>query len=135
MAPPDMTRASDTQDQEGARRPGIRGWFQPAAPPAAAAHSDDGEETETVPPHQADGNGQGSGGGSGDAPAQVQDETTVFPRIPADEAGVPDETTVLPRILGTDAAAPAAEPGDDELPAADQAPAGTESTEAASTEP
>jgi dolichyl-phosphate-mannose-protein mannosyltransferase len=114
-----MTRASDSQDQTEARRPGIRGWFQPTGRPA-------------------------TGAGSGEAPAQVPDETTVFPRIPAGEpeisepesagpegaggpgATLPDETTVFPRIPVGDAAAgadePAAEPGDDELPTAEQAP-------------
>src|SRR2546423_15527980 len=95
MAPPDMTRASDTQNQEGARRPGIRGWFQPAGPPAAAANSDDGKETETVPPPRADVNGQGSGSGSGDAPTQVPDETTVLPRIPAGDGAASGDAAPL----------------------------------------
>src|SRR5690242_7365101 len=99
MAPPDMTRASDTQDQEeGSRRPGNRGWFQPMGPAAAAANGDDGEETNPFPTRRPDGDGQGAGTGSGDKPAQV-----------------PDETTVFARILAADAA-------EDELPTADQAP-------------
>src|SRR5690242_6828651 len=144
MAPPDMTRASDTQDQEGARRPGIRGWFQPMGP---SADADDGE-TETVPPHGAGTNGHGTGTGPGDVPAQVPDETTVFPRIPlATDAGAGISETAEtgePLAEASDpaasadepaadsgeptapvpvrAAAPSAEPGEDELPTADQAP-------------
>src|SRR5882724_11651246 len=101
MAPPDMTRASDTQDQTETRRQGIRGWFQPTGRPAA--DTDGGGKTETVPPYRADAHGHGTGtstgAGPGDTPATVSDETTVFPRIPVSgpessgpEAGLPDET-------------------------------------------
>src|SRR5689334_2339672 len=112
MAPPDMTRASDTQDQEGARKPGSRGWFQPMGP---ADDGDDGEETNPVPLHRPDTSDQGAGTGSGDAPAQVPDETTVFPRILATDAGE-DELPTADQAAKVPPAAPRAD--DSEPPAA-----------------
>jgi dolichyl-phosphate-mannose-protein mannosyltransferase len=82
-----------------------------AAGDTAAGDADDGGESETVPPRRAGTSRHGTGTGPGPGPAEVPDETTVLPRIPA----------VAPAPAGA-AAAPADAPGEDELPAADQAP-------------
>jgi len=120
----------------------------PAAADPAAGDADDGGERETVPPRGAGTSGHGTGTGPGDVPAQVPDETTVFPRIPlATDAGAGTSETAEtgePLAEASDpaasadepaadsseptapvpvrAAAPSAEPGEDELPTADQAP-------------
>src|SRR6185437_9702350 len=132
MAPPDMTRASDTQDQEGGRRPGNRGWFQPMGPAAAAANGDDGEKTNPVPTRRPDVTGQGAGTGAGDAQAQVPDETTVFPRILATEAGE-DELPTADQAPEVPPAAP--RPDDSEPPTAVLARPDRADTKPADTEP
>ncbi|HET9973050.1 MAG TPA: hypothetical protein VFQ68_32775, partial [Streptosporangiaceae bacterium] len=124
-----MTRASDTQDQEGARKPGIRGWFQPLGP---AADGDDGEETNPVSLHRPDANRQGTGTGSGDAPAQVSDETTVFPRILATDAGE-DELPTAGQAPEVPPAAPRAD--DSEPPTADASPADASPADAGTSDP
>src|SRR5690349_11997214 len=129
MAPPDMTRASDTQDQEGARKPGSRGWFQPMGP---AVDGDDGEETNPVPLRRPGANRQGTGTGSGDAPAQVPDETTVFPRILATDAGE-DELPTADQAAKVPPAAPRAD--DSEPPTAVLARQDRADTKPADTEP
>jgi Dolichyl-phosphate-mannose-protein mannosyltransferase len=104
-----MTRASDTQDQTEARGPGIRGWFQPVGHRAADADADRSGEVRTADLPEANGNGIWSGL---EGPSALPDETTVLPRIPADDADLedreagdsvadraaPDETTVFPRV-------------------------------------
>src|SRR5690349_6926704 len=101
MATPDMTRASDTQDQEGARRPGSRGWFQPTGHPPAEADTpgpDSGEPTAPIPVRAAAPSAPSAEPGEDELPTAEQ-APLARPAVPrGDDGDLPDETTAFPRV-------------------------------------
>jgi Dolichyl-phosphate-mannose-protein mannosyltransferase len=100
MATPDMTDASGRKDQVEGREPGVRGWFQPSAPPPAAdAGTDEDLDTAEV----------------GDPEA-----TAVFPRLLASERLAEASEPAGPDLASV--TRPAERSGNDELPTAIQAP-------------
>src|SRR2546430_132694 len=96
MATPDMTHASGAQDQTEARKPGVRGWFQPPAADARGSETDSGAVPDRIgEPGEAA--GQKSGAEVGDAEDEAGDA-----RDPRPPRKTPPPDLPRPRLIRDD---------------------------------